>query len=111
LNSAAIVVFPYREIDGSAVLMAALAARPAIVATRIGNFAELLTDGHSALLVPPEDDRALAAALGRAIDDRDLRQWLAQGAGTVCDDTPSWAQIGGATHTIYEQVMSVRGPA
>jgi glycosyltransferase involved in cell wall biosynthesis len=91
--------------------MAALAARPAIVATRIGNFAEILTDGQSALLVPPEDDRALAAALGRAIDDRDLRQRLAQGAGAVCDDTPSWAQIGGATHTIYEQVMSLRGPA
>jgi glycosyltransferase involved in cell wall biosynthesis len=109
LNSASIVVFPYREIDGSAVLMAALAARPAIIATRIGNFAELLTDEHSALLVPPDDHRALAEALGRAIDDQKLRQRLAEGAAAVRDDTPSWAEIGGVTHTVYEQVMSVRG--
>ena len=33
---------------------------------------ELLTDGESALLVPPGDPEALAAALRRAAEDRDL---------------------------------------
>jgi glycosyltransferase involved in cell wall biosynthesis len=70
-----------------------------------------LTDGCNALLVPPDDHRALAKALARAIDDRDLRQRLAEGAGALRDELPSWAEIGSATHNLYEQVMSAQGRA
>src|SRR5262249_2304346 len=76
---AAAVVMPYREIDASGVLSIAIQAGCVIVASRIGGFAELLENDRSALLVPPDDPAALAAAMTRVIADADMRRHLAVG--------------------------------
>ena len=57
----------------------ALAAGTPVVATSVRGLRELLTDGQDALLVIPEDSRALAAALRRVLDDPDLAARLAEG--------------------------------
>jgi L-malate glycosyltransferase len=44
-----------------------------VVATAVGGIPEVVEDGVTGLLVPPEDPQALAAALARLIDDRDYR--------------------------------------
>lgn len=54
-----------------------MAARRAIVASDLPSTAEVLTDGESALLVPPSDVDVLAAAIARLRDDPDLRERLA----------------------------------
>lgn len=41
----------------------------AIVATRVGGIPEIVEHGRHALLVPPDDADALAAAIGRLLDD------------------------------------------
>jgi glycosyltransferase involved in cell wall biosynthesis len=46
------------------------AARP-IVATRVGGVPDLVDDGVEALLVPPRDPDALAAAIGALLEDRE----------------------------------------
>src|SRR4029077_10038301 len=65
LALADVIVFPYREIDVSGVLMAALRYGRPIIASRIGGFVELLVDGRHAILVPPDDTSALAEAMAR----------------------------------------------
>lgn len=50
-------------------LLESMAAGQAIVCTAVGGPAEVLEDGATALLVPPEDPEAMAAALGRLLDD------------------------------------------
>jgi glycosyltransferase involved in cell wall biosynthesis len=57
-----------------------LAAGRPIVAPRLPDCAELLADGHNALLVPPDDPAALAAALVRLRDDAALAERLATAA-------------------------------
>ncbi len=54
-------------------------AKP-IVATTVGGIPDMLEDGHSALLVPPGDARALANALGRLLGDPRLAARLAEAA-------------------------------
>jgi glycosyltransferase involved in cell wall biosynthesis len=54
----------------------AMAAGAPVLATRAGGTAECLTDGETALLVPPKDPGALAGALGRLLDDAALRARL-----------------------------------
>lgn len=103
---ASVVVFPYREIDASGVLMTALTAARPIVATRIGIFGELLTDGSDALVIPPDDPKALAGALSRLLADRALRQSLGAGAKRLAESIPSWADIGQATHRVYERIIA-----
>ena len=54
-----------------------LAAGRAIVASRVGGLADAVVDGRTGLLVEPEDEAALAAALRRVVEDPRLRERLA----------------------------------
>src|SRR6202042_2740775 len=55
----------------------AMACGVALVATTGGALPEVVgTDGETGLLVPPDDPGALAAAIGRLLDDPDLRARL-----------------------------------
>jgi glycosyltransferase involved in cell wall biosynthesis len=47
-----------------------------VIGTRIGGIPDLVDDGATGLLVPPNDPVALADALRRLLDDRDLRHRL-----------------------------------
>jgi glycosyltransferase involved in cell wall biosynthesis len=66
-------------------LMEALAMALPVVATSSAGVRECVTDDEDALLVPVGDARALASALGRVIDEPDLRERLARGAGTAAE--------------------------
>lgn len=58
-------------------LMEALASGRPAVASRLSGIPELVEDGVTGLLVPPEDPAALAAALARLAADEQLRRALA----------------------------------
>lgn len=64
-----VLVHPARwEGFGLALLEAMLASLP-VVATRVSSIPEIVSDGETGLLVPPDDDGALAAALERVLRD------------------------------------------
>ena len=57
-----------------------------VVVTNNGGQREYVEDGHNGLLVEPGNARQLAEAMGRLIDDTQLRQKLGQQAKTDFDD-------------------------
>lgn len=61
-------------------------SRRPVVATRVGGIPEVVVDGETGLLVPPDDPQALAGALQRLVDDKALRERLGA-AGRVCAQT------------------------
>ncbi|PYV08947.1 MAG: hypothetical protein DMG07_24340, partial [Acidobacteria bacterium] len=65
------------------VLLEAMAARVPIVATAVGGVPEMLQDGVSALLVPPESPADLAAAVQRLLADPARAADLARAARAV----------------------------
>jgi glycosyltransferase involved in cell wall biosynthesis len=67
-----------------------MASRRALVASDLPGFAEVLTDGESALLVPPGDMAALAGAIKRLRDDPLLRERLAARAYTLVMERYTW---------------------
>jgi glycosyltransferase involved in cell wall biosynthesis len=67
------------------------AGRP-IVASRVGQIAEVLEDETSALLVPPDDPSALAKAIVRLVDDACLRARLGCGARQAAEQRHTWRQ-------------------
>ena len=100
------LVMPYRHISQSGVLYLALSLGVPVVATRVGGLPEMLRDGESALLVPPELPPALADALVRALGDADLRDRLRQG-GRAIAEAHSWPAIAARTEGAFADLLAI----
>jgi glycogen synthase len=74
------------------VLTEAMAAGLPIVASRVGGIPEVVTEGENALLCPPDDAAALAAAFERLTKDPSLRTRLGR-AGVVRVQRFAWTRV------------------
>jgi glycosyltransferase involved in cell wall biosynthesis len=75
-----IFCLPTRADTLALVLSEAGAAGLALVSTAVGGIPELVHDGETGLLVPPDDVAALTQALASLVDQPDLRRRLAANA-------------------------------
>jgi glycosyltransferase involved in cell wall biosynthesis len=75
--SIAVVPSEWFEPFGVVVLEAMAASRP-VIASRIGGLPDMVVDGETGLLVPPDDPAALRTALERLLADQDWREQLGQ---------------------------------
>ena len=91
-------------------LFEAMAAGKAIVSTAVDGCREVLEDGVTALLVPPRDGAALAAALGRVVDDAALRRSLADNAREASTRYDIRTCVAGM-EALYDEVLAERGLA
>ena len=78
-----------------------MATSKGIVASRVGQIAEVLTDEETALLVEPGDARALADAVLRLSRSRGLRERLGAAAREVCVRRHTWARNAGRVLDAY----------
>jgi glycosyltransferase involved in cell wall biosynthesis len=109
IAAADIVVFPYREIDGSGALAATARFGKAIVATAVGAFAE--PPARDCLeLVPPGDPVALAERLRALIELPARRRKAAARVARLAELLPSWERFAAACLACYEAV-SGRSPS
>lgn len=76
LAAADVVVVPSRHEGLGVAALEAMAAGKPVIASRVGGLAEVVVDGESGLVVPPEDPPALASALARLLADPSLRARL-----------------------------------
>lgn len=102
--SADIIVFPYREIDASGALMAALPFKKPIIASDIGCFNELLSEGVHAYLVPVENVDALSEALAKLLSSQLLREKMSTNICELVDTYPTWHDIAKMTIQVYKKV-------
>jgi glycosyltransferase involved in cell wall biosynthesis len=71
-------------------VLEAMACSLPCVATDVEGNNELVREGESGLLVPPEDSLALAAALRKLIEDRSLREELGRKGRKIVEEGFSW---------------------
>jgi glycosyltransferase involved in cell wall biosynthesis len=101
LRRADCVVLPYRSIDLSGVLFAALALARPLVATDVGGLREAVEETGAGLVVPPDDPAALAEAVTHVLADARLRERLAAAAAAAAAGPYSWAAVAEATEAVY----------
>jgi glycosyltransferase involved in cell wall biosynthesis len=92
-----LLVSPHgRQLDGGEFfgsptkLFEYMAAGRAIVASAVGQIAEVLRNEETALLVPPDDPDALCSAIVRLVDDACLRDRLARAARADAEARHTW---------------------
>jgi glycosyltransferase involved in cell wall biosynthesis len=86
LNELTLLVHPARQEPLGRVLLEAAAAGVAVVATAVGGTPEIFSDGGSAVLVRPDDESALAAAMDRLLSDPAARRQLGTSRTPPCRD-------------------------
>ncbi len=101
-----VAVFPYREIEASGVLSLALANGRPVFASRLGSFAETITDGVQGRLLPPGDVPALTQAMQAAIQDRALAASYAGAARALVQALPGWDEIAWRTLAVYREARA-----
>jgi glycosyltransferase involved in cell wall biosynthesis len=86
-------------------ILEAMAHSVAVIATPVGAIPEFLTDGQTALLVPPGSAEKLADAIARLIDNEDERQRLAKAGHQVFCDRFDISVAAGRILALYESAM------
>ncbi len=79
-----IFVLPSLNEGMGRVLVEAMAAGKPIVASNVGGIPDLVQHGYNGLLVPPGDEKALAAAIRQLIDDPDKAKVMGQRGRELC---------------------------
>jgi glycosyltransferase involved in cell wall biosynthesis len=76
LDDSTVLVLPSRSEGLGRVIVEGFCRGRGVIGSRIGGIPDLVEDGESGLLVPPEDPAALADALVRVLSDRELAERL-----------------------------------
>jgi glycosyltransferase involved in cell wall biosynthesis len=107
-----IAVLPSRREGLPKSLLEAAAMGRAIVATDVPGCREIAHDGVNALLVPPDDPTALAAALQRLAADGELRRRFGAASRALVESELAADAVGAATVACYRSLLqALRLPA
>lgn len=100
-READVVALPYRNASQSAVVQVAYAFGRPVVATAVGGLAEVVEHRKAGLVVPPNDDRALAEALVELLTDDALRAEMGAHARGLSRDRYSWDRVASKIEEAY----------
>lgn len=108
IESADILVFPYRHIDSSGAFLSALHHGKATVCTTTGLFGTLPLDPEGkppVTLVPTEDALALAQSLLPLVESAAIRREMGARAAALGQRLGSWDKAGSLTVDVYRQAQ------
>jgi glycosyltransferase involved in cell wall biosynthesis len=106
-----VAVLPsYREAQGLTILEAMALSRP-VVASNVGGIPEMIEDGVTGLLVPPDDPGALSAAIVRLLLDHSLADTLGRAGHDLVHDRFCVELMVKAIETIYDEGARATRPA
>jgi len=109
MNGLDLFVLPSHEEPFGIVLLEAMAAARPIVATAAGGVPDIVRDSQEALLIPPRDPAALAAAVERLLSDKALATFLAHAAQSrVNADFPLWRPAA-IVREVYHTIGTPKG--
>jgi len=106
-GAADVAVLPYQQIFQSGVVLASYAFARPVVATDVGGLGEIVREGETGFLAPPDDPARLAETLLHALSDPAALVRMGATAASFARERHSWAHIAARHEEIYEE--SIRG--
>jgi len=100
-----IFVLPSLYENFPACLLEAMASQCGVVSTRVGGIPEMIEDGTNGMLIPANDVDALADALIRLAEDKELRRAFGRRARASVIERFSWKEAAFRTAKYYEEVI------
>jgi glycosyltransferase involved in cell wall biosynthesis/GT2 family glycosyltransferase len=106
-----LMVAPSRFESFGLVFVEAMAFGKPVIGTLSGGVPEVVADGETGLLVPPDDAGALSAAIIRMLSDKELRARMANAAWNRYHDLFSAGALGRRTLDWYRRIAAARSGA
>ena len=106
LAAADLLVLPSRMEGLSLALVEAHAAGVPCLVTRVGGNEEIVADGETGVIVPPEDPAALAGALGRLLSDPAERWAMGEAARRRYEAHFTVERMAEATCALYQEALA-----
>jgi glycosyltransferase involved in cell wall biosynthesis len=108
LNAADVVVLPSVHEQFGQVLVEGMACGLPVIAVNNHGPATIVDHGETGLLVPPDDQEAMAGALVRMVNEPDSRRQMGEMAYERSRQRYSWPALAEKVARVYDQVA---GPA
>lgn len=108
MRRADLVCLPYRNIEQSGVLYAALAFGKPLVLSDVGGFPEIASDG-AARLHPAGDPEALGRLLAELLASPDELRSLSEASLELAAGKYAWTRIGEQTADLYARLLHTGG--
>jgi len=83
----------------------AMACGTAVVASKTGGIPEVVADGETGLLVPPDEPEALAESINTLTRDPDRAKAMGTAGRERAATQFDWARIAGQTAELYQRVV------
>jgi glycosyltransferase involved in cell wall biosynthesis len=87
-------------------IIEAMAAGKPVVATRVGGVPDVVMDGETGFMVPPNDDAAMAERLSVLLDDAALSQRMGRHAKEACRERYHVEQVARRYYELYNQLLA-----
>jgi glycosyltransferase involved in cell wall biosynthesis len=104
LNAADVVVLPSVHEQFGQVLIEGMACGLPVIAVNNHGPATIVDDGETGLLVPPDDEDAMAEALVRIVADDDARRRMGRAAYEHSRARYSWPALAARVARVYDEV-------
>ena len=105
-----IFVLPSMNEGMGRVLVEAMAARKPIVASNVGGIPDLVKHEHNGLLVPPGDEKALADAIKKLLNNPEKSKRMGQRGQQICGQFSLEAMVSKLDHLYQELLESNLSP-
>ncbi len=106
MEIASLVVYPYRSGTQSGALQTAYTFGRPVIATSVGGLAEVVEDGKSGFVVPPQSPRDLADRILQLVSNPALGEEMGHYARHLSDTRFSWRNIAGLMKPVFEKVKA-----
>jgi glycosyltransferase involved in cell wall biosynthesis len=103
-------VLPSRDEGMPNVVLEAMATGLPVVATRIAGNEELVIQGETGFLVPPEDSDTLATTLTTLVPDPSLREHMGAAGRALVEERYTWARVAERYLDVMKRVALQRDP-
>jgi glycosyltransferase involved in cell wall biosynthesis/CelD/BcsL family acetyltransferase involved in cellulose biosynthesis len=102
---ATLVVLPYIEASQSGVVAMAYAFKKPVIATNVGSIPEMVINGKTGLIVPPENPQALKDAIVYLLSHSDVRNEFKKDISIATQSKFNWDSISLYTEKVYQGLI------
>lgn len=101
-----VIVLPYKDGTQSGIIPIAYSFKKPVVVTNVGSIGEVVENGVTGLIVPPQDIEQIAKAVIKILQDDELRLSMGENGYLKIQNELSWEEAASSTVNVYERIFS-----